>query len=324
METALKFVPTSNYVLLHGVSEKALIYSDDLDFSHKHIVLQEAAGMAEGNGRTFLRQLLSEGEAKYRTVESSDGGLNAKELHIVGPTGLMMTTTANSLHPEDASRMISIGIREDQDHMAKVLMAQALGSKSSLTDERIQEWRLFSEEALSKPVNVIIPFGGSLASKLPTSHFRIARDFPHVLSLIRTCAHLHRCNRDRAENGEVIATLADYEIVHNLVARPLSEGLESAVPANVREIIEAVRDLKKEARRSGDPISQRTLSGYLGRDGSVVSRNVAKAIELGYLKDNNPGQGRQSDLKLGELTLGDDKKVLPDVKDIAREELVIG
>ena len=62
LKTALKFIPEDAFELFHGMSEKAIIYSEDLDLRHKHLVIQEAAGMAEGHGRTFLRQLLSEGE----------------------------------------------------------------------------------------------------------------------------------------------------------------------------------------------------------------------------------------------------------------------
>ncbi|MEO1323642.1 MAG: hypothetical protein AAFV59_11610, partial [Pseudomonadota bacterium] len=64
-------------------------------------------------------------------------------------------------------------------------------------------------------------------------------------------------------------------------------------------------------------VTLRAIADDLGWDRSVVSRNVTKAIGLGFLFDDNPGQGRESDLSLGERKLetsnGD---VLPTVDEI--------
>ena len=65
-----QFIPEDAYEQYEGMSEKALVYLKDLDLKHKHLVIGEAAGMSEGNGRALLRQLLSEGKVKYATVQS--------------------------------------------------------------------------------------------------------------------------------------------------------------------------------------------------------------------------------------------------------------
>ena len=311
LKTGLMFIPDDDYEIFHGMSEKALIYSDDLDLKHKHLIIQEAAGLAEGNGRTFLRQVLSEGEAKYRTVESIDGSLGSKELHIEGPMGLMMTTTASQIHPEDASRMLSVSIVECDDHIGAILMAQAIGTRKKLSTQRLDEWKTFSKQALKKDIDVEIPFAAMLADKLPRSHFRIQRDFQQVLSLIKASALLHRCNRERRENGAVIASLTDYKIVYELVSEALSEGLELSVPYSVREVIDAVDELSSLPRKQFEKVTQARIASHLERDRSVVSRNVSKAIESGYLVNDNPGQGREADLRIGQEKLGANRKILP-------------
>ena len=312
LKTALQFVPDNTYELLHGMSEKALIYSGDLDFKHKHLIVQEAAGLADGNGRTFLRQLLSEGEARYRTVDSIDGELGAKELRIEGPTGLIMTTTQGHLHPEDQSRILAVNIEENEEQVKAVLRAQAEGTKNLVSAERLEEWKTFSAEATGSELNVAIPFGGKLADTLPTSHYRIQRDFKQVLLLIRTCALLHRFSRGRDEEGNILASLDDYKIVHSLISKPLSEGLETSVGPHIREVIDAVHELQTKGHRVKGPISQRMLADHLGRDKAVVSRNVRSAIELGYISNNNPGQGREAKLAPGLKQLGDNRSVLPE------------
>ena len=74
LNTALKFIPNDAYEYFSGMSEKALLYQKDLDLHHKFLVIGEAAGLAEGSGRVFLRQLLTEGSVRYATVQSTSEG----------------------------------------------------------------------------------------------------------------------------------------------------------------------------------------------------------------------------------------------------------
>src|SRR6185312_5793885 len=74
LHAGLRHVPKSAYEEFHGLSEKALVYADKLKLKHRYLVVQEAAGLASGNGRTFLRQLLSEGQVRYMTVQNTKDG----------------------------------------------------------------------------------------------------------------------------------------------------------------------------------------------------------------------------------------------------------
>jgi hypothetical protein len=308
LSSALKFVPEASYEHYSGMSEKAIIYSG-LDLQNKHLVIGEAAGLSSGNGRAFLRQLISEGSIKYMTVQSTDKGVNSKVLPpIKGPCGLIMTTTANSLHPEDESRMLTVNINESSEQIKQALLAQARG-KSRTEDVNFDSWHSFDRMIGEGVIDVDIPFAEQLAEALPTTHFRVQRDFPHLLSLIATHALLHKYMRSVDDNGRIIATIHDYAEVHRLVSGPISEGLEMAVPATVREIVEAVAKLAPDSSKdltfgfNGEGVSQREISDLLKRDQSVISRNAHSAIEQGYLVNLNPGQGREAKLVLGEREL---------------------
>lgn len=132
LHAGLQFVPRTAYEEFSGMSEKALAYMDGLNLKHRCLVIGEAAGLAKGDGRTLLRQLLSEDSIRYATVQSTADGLVGKELKpIEGPTGLIMTTTANALHPEDESRMLSYHLDENPERVREALVNQALGIKKA-------------------------------------------------------------------------------------------------------------------------------------------------------------------------------------------------
>jgi hypothetical protein len=312
MNMGKQFIPPAAYKQFEGMSEKALVYLKDLDLKHKHLVIGEAAGMAEGNGRTLLRQLLSEGSVRYATVQSTEkNGLEGSELPTLeGPTGLLMTTTANSLHPEDESRMLSVEVNESPELIEQALLAQALGTNRALAPLNTDAWFGLYDHISQGQKDVVIPFAEEIAKGLPTSHDRIKRDFPHVLSLIKAHALLHSATRGRNEDGAVIANVDDYAAVRDLVNDPISQGLQVAVADTIRAVVEGVISLRKGPYQS---VSQTELADFLKRDQSVISRSVKQAIASGYLTDSNPGQGRVSQLVLGDRKLPA-RSALPELK----------
>ena len=301
LRAGLRYVPKSAYEEFNGLSEKALVYNK-LNLQHRFIVIQEAAGLADGDGRTFLRQLLTEDQIRYMTVQhtKADGHVGHELPVVKGPVGLLMTTTANSLHWEDETRLLSLHVDQSPEQIKRVLMVNGGEGPTIPSDEILSRWHALHEYVCSGPQDVAIPYTKALAERMPTSHGRIARDFTKVLALIRAHALLHQRTRERI-HGKVVATLLDYYQVHGLVSEPLSHGLQLSVPAHIREIVEAVR-----AQWNAEPnigLSTTDLASRLGRDPGVVSRNAKAAIQLGYLENLNPGQGRKASLMPGDREL---------------------
>jgi hypothetical protein len=76
VKTVLEAVPEAAHIDLTSMSEKALIY-DQCDYAHRTVVIYEVHG--EGNEFTtyLIRSLISEGEIRHLTVESTPLGPDA-------------------------------------------------------------------------------------------------------------------------------------------------------------------------------------------------------------------------------------------------------
>lgn len=298
-----QFIPASAYEEFEGMSEKAILYLKGISLKHRHLIIGEASGMTDGTGRTLLRQLLSEGKVRYATVESSDKGLKGMELPTLeGPCGLIMTTTATAIHAEDESRMLSVSLAESPEQIRAALFAQADSSRASNKNSSkpdLDKWHARYEKVKELPNDVLVPFAQDIVNHLPTTHDRIKRDFPQVLSLISASALLHADYRKK-DQERVVAEPLDYEIVYRLVNDAISEGMTKSVPDHVRRLVECV---STEARREMSGISVSKLAEKLNRDPSVISRTVNKVIEDGFVENTNPGQGREAKLVIGGRTL---------------------
>jgi DNA-binding Lrp family transcriptional regulator len=132
----------------------------------------------------------------------------------------------------------------------------------------------------------------------------LRRDFATLISLISAHALLHRETRAKDDKGRILATIHDYDVVQALVAALFAEGVEATVPPTVRATVEAVKAI-------GSPeTSLVVLAKRLGLDKSSVRARVRKAIERGYLINNETREKQPARIALGD-PLPNEVQILP-------------
>ncbi len=304
-EQVLQFFPERAYYALTAMSERALAYSEE-PLQNRFLVIYEAAGMSGDFATYLIRSLLSEGCLRYEVVEKTTEGLKPRLIEREGPTGLIVTTTAVKLHPENETRMLSLTVtdthQQTRDVMAS-LASEATGAPPDLDAwHSLQEWLAAAAEH-----RVTVPYAEVLAGAIPPVAVRLRRDFGALLSLIRAHAILHQASRERVTDGRIIATLDDYARVRELVADLVSEGIEATVPATVRETVEMVNRLRDETDAD---VTIAALAAEIKLDKSSAWRRVRSAMDRGYLKNLEDRKGRPARLVTGDA-LPDDIEILP-------------
>ena len=116
----LRYFPESTYHALTAMSERTLAYSEE-PIKHRFLVIYEAEGMASDFATYVMRSLLSEGAVRYETVESTRNGIKPRLIEREGPTGLIVTTTAVKLHPENETRLLSLTVTDTREQTRGVL-----------------------------------------------------------------------------------------------------------------------------------------------------------------------------------------------------------
>ncbi len=304
VETVLRFFPPSAFYALTAMSDHALAYSDE-PLKHRVLVLYEVTGMESDIASYLIRSLLSEGCVRYEVVEKTPEGLRARMIEREGPTGLLVTTTATRLHPENETRLLSLHVTDTQEQTRLVLASLARRDKSSVSVEPWHALQLFIENG---PCAVHIPFAEALANCIPPVAVRLRRDFRQILTLIEAHALLHQASRQRDEQGRIVAQLADYAAIRELVADIVSAGVEATVPASVRETVQVVADMQATDEDSG--VSIAAIAHRLRLDKSAASRRVSGARDRGYLVNMETRKGKPARWRTDE-PLPDDVEILP-------------
>ncbi len=318
VKQTLAFFPASAYHALTAMSEHALVY-DTTPLVHRMLLVYEADGIAGELASALLRTLLSEGRIRYTTVEKTKDGMRPKTIDRPGPTGLITTTTALKLHPENETRLLSLTVPDTQEQTRSVFEAwgfAAAGGEVEPVD--FAPWHVLQGWLEGGPRKVVVPYGPALASLVPPRAVRLRRDFITVLTLVQAHALLHRAKRETDSRGRLRATLQDYEAVREIVGPVVAAGVATSVKPETREAVEAVGalggDRSEDLLGSPATVTNDEVARRLELDKSSSSRRVADAIEQGYLVNLETHRGRPLRLVLGEV-LPDDAPILPSLAD---------
>ncbi len=318
VERVLDFFPERAYYALSAMSEHALAY-DEEPLVHRYLVIYEAAGMASDMASYLMRSLLSEGKIRYITVEKTTDGMRSRLIERPGPTGLIVTTTAVTLHPENETRLLSIPVTDTREQTRAVFRALARDRRDDALD--LAPWHALQTWLAGAEHRVTVPYDLALAELVPPAAVRLRRDFGMVLALIRAHAIFHQATRDRDDQGQILATIGDYAAVRVLIADLIADAVELTVSATMRETVEAVRHLVapaatltgqvREGSDSDRTCSIATLASALTLDKSATSRRVAAATKAGYLRNLEDRKGRPAKIALGD-PMPDDTPILPE------------
>jgi hypothetical protein len=292
VEIVLKFFPAMAYWERTAMSDRALAYSDE-DFSHRHLIIYEAAGMTSDIASYLIRSLLSEGRIRYELVEKTKDGVRPRLIEKEGPTGLIVTTTATKLHPENETRLLSVAVKDTPEQTKAILHALARGNEPR-NAAQFGCWQAFQKWLETGARRVVVPFADRLADLVPPVAVRLRRDFRLLLTLVEAHALLHRERRDRDAQGHIFATLDDYTTVRELVADLFAEGVEATVKPETREVVAAVKVIGK------DEVSVTEIAKVMKLDKAATSRRVADAKLSGYLVNNETRKGRPARIALGD------------------------
>ncbi len=304
VEQVLRVFPEDAFYELTAMSERALAYSEE-PIEHRFLVLAEAAGMS-GDFQTYLiRSLLSEGRLRYEFVEKTSEGMRPRLIEREGPTGLIVTTTADKMHPENETRLLSVTVDDTSQQTRSILKALA---RETAVEPNLEPWLALQRWIARADHDVTIPYADALADKMPAVAVRLRRDFMAVLNLIRAHTILHQATRSRDADGCIVAEIKDYIRVRDLVADLVAEGVEATVPVTVRETVNALGRLV--ADNHDDPVSVGPVAQELKLDNSAASRRLQSAINRGYVKNLEDRRGRAGRYVLGE-PMPEDLEILP-------------
>jgi hypothetical protein len=328
VKKVLEFLPEAAVHAMTSSSDKSLIYLTE-SLAHRLLVVYEADGMGD-YAQAILRSLLSEGHILYDTVVCEEGSLpTGRRIEVEGPTGFITTTTRTMLHPENETRYLSLTLPDTPEQtreVARRIGEQAAGSFVAVRPD--PAWLALQEFLQVGSTAVVVPFASALVERVDVTAPRMRRDLNALFQLIKAHALLHQETRERDDEDRIVAAITDYAAVHALVHQLYAENVEQAVPAEVRELVQAVQQMGPDGHADGDGVSIAQIQSKLASSGTSidrtsVQRRLKRAFGAGLLIDlAGGGRGKAKRIVLGDRLDYEDGSVLPTPAEL--EEVCVG
>src|SRR5262245_26171341 len=219
------------------------------------------------------------------------------------------------------TRALSLLIDDSREQTERVMAQLAREAEGYESDLELEPWHDLQYWVAQGETRVVFPMASRLSEAIPGVHTRLRRDFGQVLNLISAHALLHRANRDRDDYGRIVANLADYQVVRDLIADVVTDAAGKQVRTSVRETVETVGRLLAERRSS--EVSVTALGEALELDRTAAGRRVQTAIKRGYLVNDEDRSGKPARIRLGD-PLPDGGSLLPEGETLLQEPAVPG
>lgn len=302
VQTALRLLPEDACVNIEAGSPRTLIYND-ADLRHKVVIFGEADSLPSGEDNpaaSAIRNLLQDGHLHYDVTirDSETGDWTVRKVRKEGPT-VLVTTAVQPLGAQLMSRLFTLDVAGDAGQIRAALTAQASAETqgTAAPNPALVDYQAYLQ-ALA-PWSVVIPFVKELADAIAkgSSAPRVLRDFQRLLSLIKAVAVLRHPHRATDAQGRLVADVADYATVYDLVAEMYAASV-TGVTEGVTNVVTKVRELAGTGTET--KISYSVLAKELNVHRDLVRRRAAVAIRNGWLVNRETRHNHQADLAAGD------------------------
>lgn len=252
IKTVLKLFPESCKKVFSHMSAKSMLHMSKGSLKHKIVAIFERHGSVASD--YSMRVLQSEKVIIVATVEKDErtGRHRTVEKVVEGPAAFLETTTKQTIHSENETRLFSFYPDESQEQTERIHRRQRSNYKLGRSDKEEIEIILRKHNAaqlLLEQKKVHIPFVDHI--KLPSVKIRSRRDFDRFLSLVEVSAVLHQFQRKTVvyDDMEYIeATVDDYAVAYDVAFSSVIESLYD-VPLKARRLYSLCKELRRSFTR---------------------------------------------------------------------------
>jgi hypothetical protein len=299
----LILLPTEAYHVIDAGSPRVLIY-DDAPLENKVLVFTEADSLPAGEDNpaaSAIRNLLQDHFLHYEVTvrHPITGDYIVRKIAKPGPT-VLITTSTRSLGAQLMTRLFTLEIADSKEQITAALVTQATLETEGLksVDSGLIAFQLYLQ--LKAPFKVVVPYAKELGVAMAqmASAPRILRDFARLISLIKSVALIRHHHRQVDCQGRIMATLADYRLVRELVNDMYVDSSTGAT-SDVRKLVEAVIAFNA-SRTEGERTTNTAVAKRLDIGIKQAERRAKKAIKLGWLVNREQRKYHPADYAPGE------------------------
>ncbi|MCG8568835.1 MAG: toprim domain-containing protein, partial [Spirochaetes bacterium] len=310
-DTVKKLIPPDEVLSVTSLSDQALNYIENL--THKFLVFGEA--IHNETIEHHIREMLSSKELS-RLVTLKDektGNMVSKVIKKEVIVASVMSTTSNSINPENASRYFLVGADETEAQTKRIhQMQKAKYSKDRFLTKKNEVPQIVAKhraaQKLLKKLSIIFPKSISDKLDFPAVNMRTRRDHDRFIDLIASVCFLRQYQKEVKvfEDGSeyIECDKTDYSLAYQIIKNILPSTLFDLSASTIR-LYDEIRGLvkKKSEAEVLNPIdvtfTQREVREYTSFSGEFIKKHIRLLVDYEYLQTpGSKARGARKSYKL--------------------------
>ncbi len=303
LEALRKLFPEEIIINLTTASARSFIYqckNDPYYLNGMVIFVEEMAGLQDEDIQYLLRTLVTKGEARHTTVSGGE----VQIIDVIAGISLQSTGLKQDLLREDTMNRMVLFKSDDSNDMTKKVIANIKRRYIGHGDEGSDYTTYKSFFRKLKPYKVSIPYADRIQFKITnTENRRLAKIF---MDLLATVALVHQAEREIIyDKGVLISDIKDFHILHDLISKDPSVGLDSKLNRCERAVFKVIDDMQHKDSILIDDIKAAKpgfVEGkFAGYGGTSIRTTLGSLKDMGLIEASTIGKKMHVKLARGNI-----------------------
>jgi hypothetical protein len=275
IDRVVSLYPPEAVLCATQMTPQALFYMPPGSLVHRWIVAGERSRKEDdeaAEATRALREMISSGRlSKAIPIKNEHGILETQLIEQEGPIAFIESTSLAKVFAEDANRCLTVHTDERKEQTERIVttLANKYTGDTVPTDiDRIVQ-KHWAFQRLLQPHAVVVPYAARLGELLKCDRVEMRRGFPQIVAMIKAIALLHQFQRQRDDQGRLLATPQDYAIARRLLLKPMRRLLGVGLSDSAQRFHErlqswfAHRSFTTTEAMKEEPHSRQAVRGWL-------------------------------------------------------------
>lgn len=251
VSNVLEILPKNQYVKMTRITENVFTYWHNPKYDPDW----------NWNGKVFYNEDISNNVLNsdvFKTFSSSGSKATVLikqtpvEIEIKGKPVMIITTATANPKTENLRRFTNVDLDETVVQTKAIKKFQIECAKKGI----IPEYNPKITEALSllNRVKVKIPYADILENLIPDEHIIVRTAFPRLLDCIKASAALYQYQREKDQEGFLLATEQDYDIARTALIKSMSNPQMIPLTKDQKRILDIFKTKLKREDTAGEGI----------------------------------------------------------------------
>ena len=275
-------MPPEDILNMTRVTSKSFYHYSKDELINKLVLIQDMDGLDE-EAKYAFREMQSAGQVSSSTTyKDKFGNLQSTVKTVNASFASLSATTHAEIYYDNMSRSIVLGIDESPEQTQRIIQQQNK-KLAGLTDEvatRKAKVLLQNCMRILKPYEVVNRYADKI--QLPVEAKMLRRLNNHYQSFVSQITILHQYQRQKDEQGRLIATVEDLKLACEILFDAIMWKIDE-LDSSLRQVFEQLKDYVRK-QGNAQPFTAREIRQKLNLSKSQCFRYIEELKKLEYIQ----------------------------------------